>query len=223
MQRALLFSILLAASYLAAGQTSETKYYRNWPSSDEAPEKNAKYSRTITQDKGVVTTTLKNLKTNQVESQEAWKGDEPVGVWVGKTGAGFEKLDFDFELAYRTKDCANPDGLPSDSKLFQHNMALSYMAPKIDYKKPEFAAFFGHTLRYPAKARRAGIQGDVWLVFNVTAEGKIEDIVVEKGVDIGLDKEAVRVLRALKLSTPPMIHGKAISVCMKIPVRFKLA
>jgi len=50
--------------------------------------------------------------------------------------------------------------------------------------------------RYPRKAKRAGIQGRVIVSFKLTAEGKLTDIKVRKGVHPLLDKEAVRVIKS---------------------------
>ena len=58
--------------------------------------------------------------------------------------------------------------------------------------------------------------------FIVTKDGQIENIVVNKGVDITLDKEAVRILRALKFSTPPLLNGRPVNICVKFPISFRL-
>jgi TonB family protein len=65
-------------------------------------------------------------------------------------------------------------------------------------------------------------QGTVNLAFTITTEATIQDIIVTQGVDISLDKEAVRVIRALKLSNPALLNGKPQEVCITLPVRFKL-
>ena len=56
----------------------------------------------------------------------------------------------------------------------------------------------------------------------MTATGT-ENIVVKRGVDISLDKEAVRVLRELKFSSPPTVNGQAYAFkCLVLPVKYKL-
>ena len=50
-------------------------------------------------------------------------------------------------------------------------------------------------LKYPQKARQAGIEGTVTLEFIVDEHGKIKDIKVIKGLGYGCDEEAVRLLK----------------------------
>ena len=76
---------------------------------------------------------------------------------------------------------------------------------------------------YPAKARRSGTEGAVKTSFTLTKEGSIENIIITKGTDIVLDKESVRILRELKFSTPPALNGQPVSLCVTLPLTFKLS
>lgn len=219
MNKALLLCFLLV-SMVTYAQTSETKYYRSRPFEEEVSKEKAKYSETITEENGIVTTTVTNLKKNQIESR--YRGDEPVGKWIGLTGTGPEELDFDFVMQYGKNNCVNPESMSSIQDFFSDNSAVSYIAPVVDYKDPQLMTFLRHKLRYPAKARRTGVQGTVHLAFTITTEATIQDIIVTEGVDISLDKEAVRVIRALKLSNPALLNGKPQEVCVHMPLRFKL-
>jgi len=212
----------LSISLIVHAQTSETKYYRSKSLDEEVPKERAKYSKTIMSENGVITTTTTNLKKDQIEFRNAWRDDEPVGKWITLTGTGPEELDYDFEIRYEESNCSNPEALRGISDYFLNNDAASYTAPVIDYKDPQFMSFIRHKLRYPAKARRTGVQGTVHLAFKISADGTIDDVVVTRGVDVVLDKEAVRVIRALKLSSPPMLKGKAQEVCVEMPLRFRL-
>jgi len=214
---------LLSASVIVNAQTTETKYYRSRPFDEEVPQSKAKYSETITKEDGVITTTTRNLKKDEIERREAWKGDEPVGKWIGLTGTGPEERDYDFVLRYEERTCENPDAISALPDFFASNNVVGYTAPVIDYKDPQFMSFIRHKLRYPSKAVRHGIQGAVHLAFTITREGIIKDIVVTRGVDIVLDKEAVRVIRLLKLSSPAMLNGKPQEICVKMPIQFKLS
>ncbi len=171
----------------------------------------------------VLTTITRNLKKDRIESRIAWRGDEPVGKWIGLTGRGPEELDYDFELRYEESPCTNPEAMQGLSDLFSNNAALSYTAPVVDTKDGQLMSFIAQRLRYHAKARRTGIQGSVHLAFRITADGIVENVVVTKGVHIVLDKEAVRVIRAMKFSKPAMLNGKPQEVCVKMPLKFKLS
>ncbi|WP_373514652.1 TonB family protein, partial [Persicitalea sp.] len=63
--------------------------------------------------------------------------------------------------------------------------------------------FIGENMKYPAAARRALVQGKVFLTFVVNADGSVQDIKVLKGMGFGTDEEAVRIMK----QTPKWIPG----------------
>jgi TonB family protein len=217
-----LFLFLSLFSTIAFAQTSDTRYYRSRFLDEEVPQKKAKYSQTIEEANGVRTTTLTNLKKGQIESRIAWRGDEPVGKWIGLSGKGPEELDFGFDLRYGSRVCPNSEAMSGNVELFSNDESASYVAPILAYGDGTLMTFIRHKLRYPAKARRTGISGTVFLAFIVTAAGEVQDVVVTKGADIVLDKEAARLIRALKFSSPPMRNGKPTEICVQMPLKFLL-
>jgi TonB family protein len=78
-------------------------------------------------------------------------------------------------------------------------------------------------VKYPDAAKNNGIQGRVIVRFVVTANGKIDNISVLKGVDPELDKEAIRVVSTLPAFTKPGFQdGKPVSVWYMLPINFSL-
>ncbi|NOZ35454.1 MAG: energy transducer TonB [Chlorobi bacterium] len=75
---------------------------------------------------------------------------------------------------------------------------------------------------YPAVARENGIEGTVFLRFEVTKTGKIGKVELQKGVDPLLDNEAIKVIKTLPRFKPGEQNGKKVSVWYSIPVTFKL-
>lgn len=75
---------------------------------------------------------------------------------------------------------------------------------------------------YPAVARENGIEGTVFLRFEVTKTGKVGKVELQKGVDPLLDNEAVKVIKTLPKFKPGKQNGKTVSVWYSIPVTFKL-
>jgi TonB family protein len=215
--RTLILAFALAIPFISSAQTKETKYYRNRPFNEQVAPEKAKYAVTTETDNDIVTTTVTHVKSQKVESRSARKGREPWGVWITGTGKGSEELAYNFELVYAEKTCAN-----AITVFFRDNPETAYTAPVV-HGYESFASFLGRNLRYPAEARRNGIQGAIHLAFTITAQGEIKDIVVTEGVDVVLDKEAVRLLRKLKLASPPKIDGQPQEVCVKMPINFRLA
>ncbi|QIA08215.1 energy transducer TonB [Draconibacterium halophilum] len=78
-------------------------------------------------------------------------------------------------------------------------------------------------VKYPAKAKENGIQGKVYVSFNVNEKGEIEDAVIARGVDPSLDKEALRVVNELeKTWKPGKQRGVAVKVRYTLPINFAL-
>jgi TonB family protein len=80
----------------------------------------------------------------------------------------------------------------------------------------------GKTLRYPADARRKGIQGKVFVEFTVDKEGKVRDVKTIKGPHPILNEEAERVMRMMNDWTPGKVRGKPVAQKMVLPLVFKL-
>ncbi|NDV57582.1 energy transducer TonB [Bacteroides sp. 519] len=96
-------------------------------------------------------------------------------------------------------------------------------------KMPEFpggtAALFEYlnkSIKYPTVAIETGTQGKVITQFVVDKDGSISDIQVVRSVDPYLDKEAIRVIRAMPKWSPGMQRNKAVRVKYTVPVVFRL-
>lgn len=85
-----------------------------------------------------------------------------------------------------------------------------------------FGKFLGKTVRYPARASEAGVQGRVIMSFVVERDGSLSNITVVKGIGYGLDEEASRVLKLAKAWKPGMQNGHAVRVRYTIPINFQL-
>jgi protein TonB len=86
----------------------------------------------------------------------------------------------------------------------------------------EFTRWVFQNLSYPDIAKENRIQGRVMLSFRVTADGKVTDVKVLRGVDPSLDKEAVRVVSMSPRWSPGKQRNKAVPVRYTFPVTFKL-
>lgn len=83
--------------------------------------------------------------------------------------------------------------------------------------------FLQKNVKYPAIARRMGVEGSVFVSFVVDRAGAISDIQVVKGISAECDKEAVRVVGMMPPWKPGKQNGKAVKSRFVLPVKFKLA
>ena len=96
-------------------------------------------------------------------------------------------------------------------------------------EQPEFPGgmaklmkYFSDNVRYPVVAAENGIQGRVICQFTVWRDGSIRDIVVVRGVDKSLDKEAVRLIENMPKWKTGKQRGKEVSCKFTVPVSFRL-
>jgi periplasmic protein TonB len=82
--------------------------------------------------------------------------------------------------------------------------------------------FISRKMRYPASARRMGIEGTVYVSFVVTGDGSIAEVTVIRGIHHDCDKEAARVISMLRGWTGGRQGGRPVSVRMVLPIKFQL-
>lgn len=88
--------------------------------------------------------------------------------------------------------------------------------------KENFRGFIAKNLQYPPIAAENGISGRVFVQFAVNARGNVVDVIVVRGVDPALDKEAVRVVRNSPKWTPGKQRGRPVKVQFTFPIVFVL-
>lgn len=88
--------------------------------------------------------------------------------------------------------------------------------------KEKFREYIAKNLQYPPIAAENGISGRVFVQFAVNAKGEVVDVVVVRGVDPALDKEAVRVVKSSPKWTPGKQRGRPVKVQFTFPIVFVL-
>ncbi|MDH5475438.1 MAG: energy transducer TonB [Cyclobacteriaceae bacterium] len=83
-----------------------------------------------------------------------------------------------------------------------------------------FYKYVGEEINYPSAAIRARIDGKVFVQFIVNKDGSLSDFEVVKGVGLGCDEEAVRVLKKAPKWIPGKQRGKNVRVKMVLPIHF---
>lgn len=86
----------------------------------------------------------------------------------------------------------------------------------------EFYKFVSKNLKYPAQARRIGIEGKVFVHFVVDKDGSLSDIKVVKGIGAGCDEEVERIIHKSPKWNPGKQRGNPVRVRMMMPITFRL-
>jgi len=86
----------------------------------------------------------------------------------------------------------------------------------------EFYKFVSKNLKYPAQARRMGIEGKVFVHFIVDKNGSLSDIKIMRGIGAGCDQEVLRIIRKSPKWNPGKQRGVPVKVRMMLPITFKM-
>ncbi len=96
-------------------------------------------------------------------------------------------------------------------------------------QKPQFPGgekamyeWLGANIVYPPAAAEEGVQGRVVVEFVVGKDGSINNVRVVRQRHPALDKEAVRVVKAMPKWVPGRNNGQPVKVTYTLPVTFKL-
>lgn len=82
--------------------------------------------------------------------------------------------------------------------------------------------FVQKNLKYPLEARDQNIQGRVFVSFVVEKNGRISNVIIERGIDPLLDKEVLRLVKSMPKWNPGKMKGKKIRSRCRLPVVFKI-
>jgi len=85
-----------------------------------------------------------------------------------------------------------------------------------------FYKFVRKNLKYPAQARRMGIEGKVFVQFIVSESGELSDIKVIKGIGAGCDEEVQRIMEKAPKWSPGKQRGIPVKVRQVMPIAFLL-
>jgi periplasmic protein TonB len=111
-----------------------------------------------------------------------------------------------------------PVVVEDDNKIFM----VVEQQPEFEGGYEAMTKFIAKNLRYPASARRMGIDGTVYVSFVVGKDGTITDVKILRGISADCDKEAVRVVQMMPPWKPGKQNGKPVFVRFNLPIKFKL-
>jgi TonB family protein len=151
-----------------------------------------------------------------ISSMGQYKNGFKIGIWKGFT----EEKKLKYEEIYK-KGKVTGLSWNNDGKKFQYGNLEDQPGPE-----GGMAAFYKHvqkTMKYPRDARRFGIQGRVFVEFEVDEDGELITVKTIKGIGGGCDKEAERVVKNSPKWNPGKQRGQPVKVRMILPITFKLS
>ena len=101
-------------------------------------------------------------------------------------------------------------------------MRILHWTPEFKGGETAMYKWLADNIRYPAEAIADGAQGRVVVGFTVTRTGAIENVHVLRGRHPALDKEAIRVVKAMPEWNPGRNNGRPVNVSYLLPVTFRL-
>ena len=95
--------------------------------------------------------------------------------------------------------------------------------PRFSGGPDALSKYMNDNLQYPESAEKKGVEGKVYVLFNVEKDGTITDVKIGKSVDPDLDQEAIRLVKGMPKWEPGRKRGKTTLVKnMRMPITFKL-
>ena len=82
--------------------------------------------------------------------------------------------------------------------------------------------FLTENIKYPQMAKESGIQGTVFVTFEVNEKGKVGNVRILRGIGGGCDEEAIRVVQLMPPWNAGKQSGKAVRVQFNMPIKFTL-
>lgn len=82
--------------------------------------------------------------------------------------------------------------------------------------------YLKENLKYPTVPAEKGIQGRVIVLFKVEADGSLTDVRIGGSVDPSIDREALRLVKAMPKWIPGKQDGKPVPVKFQLPITFSL-
>lgn len=86
-----------------------------------------------------------------------------------------------------------------------------------------FRQYIKANQNYPEVAKKAGLSGRVFVAFVVNTDGSLQNVELLKGIGMGCDEEAIRLVKRMPNWIPGSQSGKIVRVKYNLPIAFDLA
>lgn len=127
-------------------------------------------------------------------------------------------IDAEFDLDNLTEfEMPEP---PKEAEEESDEEQIFVVVEKMPELKGGIAAVMKH-ITYPEIARKAGLEGRVYVQFVIDERGKVHNPVVVRGIGGGCDEAAVEAVKKVTF-TPGLQRGKPVKVKYSLPIMFRL-
>ena len=162
--------------------------------------------------------TMRGIKPELIESINVLKDKTATDKYGEKGKNGVILITSKKSVSKEQKSKISSDVKQKDGNVF----TVVEEMPQYEGGFNALMKFIGDNVRYPAQAKADKIQGTVIVNFIIRSSGKVENVGIERSVNLLLDKEAARVITILPDWKPGKQQGKAVDVSYTIPIQFKL-
>lgn len=145
------------------------------------------------------------------------RGDEVQVAYVGYESQSLPIRNYN-EIGYYLEFDLVKDNVDEAHKIYD----VVEKMPEFPGGKEALKSYVASSIKYPAEAEKAGIQGRVHTAFIVEKDGCVTGARAMTSVDPQLDAEALRIVRNMPKWTPGMQDGKPVRVKYLVPVTFRL-
>ena len=139
------------------------------------------------------------------------------GIWTGRYADG----SYFYEETYDKGVCQGGKSRIGAGDTLRYTAQIEQ--PEFKGGMQALGQFLSQSLRYPPDAQRSRTQGKVFITFVVNTDGSLSDYEVIKGVHPELDKEALRVVKAMSGRWKPgSERGQKVRVKYNLPINFSI-
>jgi TonB family protein len=207
-------------------QVSKT-YFKGFFDRVKSPQKGADFVETVTP--GPDSTThveIRHITLDQIVLDAFLKKEEPVGIWYYHLANGGRILNYDFELVYGS---AAPDSadlplyIPAElgiTNYLEDVPEKKYVAPKLATGDADLAEFMQNNLTFPYYSMVSQIYGKVLVGLQIDETGTVSNVKIENGVNVYLDKEALRIMKKMRFKSAPQLDGQPKRVYYRLYISF---
>ncbi len=148
---------------------------------------------------------------------------ESISVFKDPDSEEVKKYNAQYGVVFITSKKAALGKEEEKADVLQHSDAVFYVVedmPMFPGGKAALKTFIYTKLKYPAKLKDDGVEGEVYVQFLVTQNGELRDIKAIRSTHKEFEAPALEVFKGMPKWNPGKQRGKAVQVQVVVPVKF---